>query len=205
MKIFGLTGNMATGKTTLAKILHQKKIPVFEADKQVKFLQNQSQAIRTLLAEKGLVADADKPIPSQQMRELILKSPHLLKELEAIYHPAVHILEKKFIRQAYRQRRKVIFLDIPLLFEVAEYQACFDAIFLSYVPPSIQKQRAFKRKNMTAEWFSFIDSRQLPSRWKMKYSQAVITTGLTLRDSRWQFLSKLKAFLSQKPSYQKHP
>lgn len=205
MKIFGLTGNMATGKTTLAKILQQKKIPVFEADKQVKFLQSQSQAIRTFLAEKGLVADAEKPIPSKQMRELILKSPHLLKELEAIYHPAVHVLETKFIRQAHRQRRKVIFLDIPLLFEVADYQGRFDAVFLSYVPPSIQKQRAFKRKNMTAEWFSFIDSRQLPPKWKMKYSQAVITTGLTLRDSRRQFLSKLKAFLSHKPSDQKHP
>ena len=205
MKIFGLTGNMATGKTTLAKILQQKKIPVFEADKQVKFLQSQSQAIRTLLAKKGLVADAEKPISSKQMRELILQSPHLLKELEAIYHPAVHILETKFIRQAHRQRRKVIFLDIPLLFEVADYQGRFDAIFLSYVPPSIQKQRAFKRKNMTAEWFSFIDSQQLPSRWKMKHSQAVITTGLTLRSSRWQFLSKLKALLSQKSSYQKYP
>lgn len=198
MKILGLTGNIATGKTTLAKILHQKKIPVFEADKQVKFLQNHSRATRMLLAEKGLIDDAEKLLPSKKLRELILKTPKLLQELEKIYHPAVYRLEVKFMRQAYRQRRKVIFLDIPLLFEATNYKDQFDAIFLSDVPFFIQKQRALKRRNMTEEWFNFISSRQLPASWKKKYAQAIIKTGLTVRNSRKQFLTKLKAFLNKK-------
>ena len=57
MKIFGLTGNIASGKTTIAKILRQKKIPIFEADRQVDLLKKQRDIFYSYMANKGFAGN----------------------------------------------------------------------------------------------------------------------------------------------------
>ena len=205
MKIFGLTGNIASGKTTIAKILRQKKIPIFEADRQVDLLKKQRDIFYSYMANKGFAGNLGFLPSTAELREIILKNPDILIELEKLLHPLVHQQEKQFIATARRYRKKLVFFDIPLLFEVKDYRNFFDAIFLVHVCSFVQRQRALKRKNMTARWFDFISQKQLAVAFKIKQSHVAINTGSSMRHSRERFLQTLKSINNQPKTRLKYP
>ncbi|MEI7670068.1 MAG: dephospho-CoA kinase [Pseudomonadota bacterium] len=177
MIIIGLTGSIAMGKTTVAKQFARLGIPVCDSDLIVhKLLAKNGKAVVKVarVFPESLQNDA---IDRKILGKLVFGNDEKLKMLENILHPLVRDEQKKFIKQAVIKRKKLVILDIPLLFETKAEERCNYVITVS-APYFLQKQRAMRRKNMTAEKFNNIIKRQMPDWKKRKLSNFVINTGM---------------------------
>ena len=145
MKIIGLTGSIATGKSSVSNMFKYMRIPVHEADKEVhNLLGPHGLAVLDIISEFGDVGNIDIGIDRQKLGDMIFVDPLAKKKLELIIHPHVWRDRNKFIKQMKLQNRKLVALDIPLLFENGSDIIC-DKIICVWAPYFLQKQRALKR------------------------------------------------------------
>ena len=129
MKIIGLTGSIATGKSSVSDMFRCLKIPVHDADKVVhNFLGPNGLAVLDIINEFGSVGHLDKGIDRQKLGNIIFSDPEAKNKLELIIHPLVWQNRNKFIKQMKLQNRKVVVLDIPLLFETESSIVCDEII-----------------------------------------------------------------------------
>lgn len=179
MRILGLTGSIAMGKSTAARLLRSMRLPVWDADAEVHALQRKGgRAVRTIeTAFPGSVVDG--AVDRQKLGSLVFGNPAALKKLESILHPAVRAQMHTFIRTMRRQRRKMIVLDIPLLFEGGSDALC-DAVIVVSAPAFLQRQRLLRRPGMTHEKMRGILARQMSDREKRARADFVVSSGLGL-------------------------
>ena len=178
MKVIGLTGSIATGKSSVSDMFKYLKIPVHDADKVVhNFLGPNGLAVLDIVNEFGDVGHVDKGIDRQKLGNIVFGNPEAKKRLELIIHPLVWQNRKKFIERMYLQNRKVVVVDIPLLFETGSGNIC-DVIICVWAPYYLQKQRALKRIGMTQHKFDAILNNQLPQQTKMLLADFSLPTGL---------------------------
>ncbi|MCL6229063.1 dephospho-CoA kinase [Bartonella bilalgolemii] len=193
MKIIGLTGSIAMGKSTAADFFKQAGIPVFSADEAVHQLYNSEPTVS--LIERTFPGVIENGVVNRiKLSEILVNNSEKLKILEKIIHPLVQKKEKEFINIARRQKKKLVVLDIPLLFETKSENRV-DSIVVVSSPPEIQKARAMNRPNMNEEKFSIINTRQVSDKQKRKYADFVINTGKDLEDTRQQVLQVIKSLL----------
>ena len=144
-----ITGNIGSGKSTVAKIIRELGFKVFDSDKEVK----------KAMTNKGLIDQISKEFKSKipglikrntidkvKLGEFVFSNPEELKKLEQIVHPKVWESKEKFFKK--NSNEPAVFLDIPLLFE-KKLQSKFDFIIRTYDSEEVQKKRVLKRKNMT--------------------------------------------------------
>ena len=182
MFVLGLTGGIAMGKSTAAAIFASFGVPVFDADA----------AVHALLAPGGAaVAPVDAAFPGcrspaggidrKALGAMVFDRPDQLARLEAILHPLVQAAEARFLRQAAAAGRRVVVLDIPLLFETGAERR-LDAVAVVSAPGFVQAQRVLRR-GMAPERLAAIRNRQLPDAEKRRRADFVIPTGLGRRVS----------------------
>ena len=178
MKIIGLTGSIATGKSSVSDMFKYLKIPVHDADKTVhNFLGPNGLAVLDIIKEFGNVGNFDKGIDRQKLGNIIFSDPEAKNRLELIIHPLVWQHRNKFIKQMKLQNKKIVVVDIPLLFETESADIC-DEIICVWAPYFLQKQRALKRVGMTQHKFNAILNNQLPQQTKMLLADFNLPTGL---------------------------
>lgn len=178
MKIIGLTGSIATGKSSVSNMLKYMRIPVHEADKEVhNLLGPNGLAVLDIISEFGDVGNIDTGIDRQKLGDMIFVDPLAKKKLELIIHPHVWRDRNKFIKQMKLQNRKLVALDIPLLFENGSDIIC-DKIICVWAPYFLQKQRALKRIGMTQHKLDAILANQLPQQLKKQLADFSLPTGL---------------------------
>ena len=112
MKKIGITGSLASGKTTASKILSNKAGPLFNADNVVRNFYTNSKFKRKIIK---LLNISRKKNLKNEVKKKILKSKNNLKKLERVIHPMVRKEMVAFIKK--NKRKKMIFLEIPLLIE----------------------------------------------------------------------------------------
>ena len=119
MKIIGLTGGIASGKTTILNFIKKQKIPVHDSDVVVVNLYNNStREFVNFLKIIGLGnCIKQKKINKKKVREEVLNNNEKLEELETFVHKKVKISRDKFIKKNKILKKSIIILDIPLLFE----------------------------------------------------------------------------------------
>lgn len=182
MFVLGLTGGIAMGKSTAAAIFANLGVPVFDADA----------AVHALLAPGGAaVAPVDAAFPGclspaggidrKALGAMVFDRPDQLARLEAILHPLVEAAEAPFLRQAAAAGRRVVVLDIPLLFETGAERR-LDAVAVVSAPGFVQAQRVLCR-GMMPDRLAAIRDRQLPDAEKRRRADFVIPTGLGRRIS----------------------
>lgn len=191
MQILGLTGSIGMGKSTLANMVRRLNVPVHDADA----------VVHELLGPNGLaVAKIAKIFPSVvenncvnrvALGAKVFNDPKALKALEAILHPLVRAAERAFIAKHRRARRKMVVLDIPLLFETKGEARC-DYVLVVSAPAFLQRQRVMARPNMTDDKFKSILKKQLPDQLKRRRADHVIASGL----GRASAMAQLKKILS---------
>ena len=108
----GITGSLASGKTTASKILSSKRGPLFSADVAVKELY-QNKSFRSLISKKFGVKNNKKI--KESLKKLIIKDKKNLKKLEKLIHPLVRKKMRKFTSKY--KNKKTLFYEIPLLIE----------------------------------------------------------------------------------------
>ena len=177
MVIMGLTGSIGMGKSTAAKMFKHLGVPVHDADA----------SSHVLMAPDGLAFDPiakafpdviiNGRIDRQVLGQKVFANPVLLKKLEAILHPLIRAAEIRFLRSQQRLGRKLVVLDIPLLYETGGEKRC-DIVTVVSAPAFVQRQRVLAREGMTDDKFSAILSKQMPDIEKRRRADFVIPTGL---------------------------
>ena len=183
MFVLGLTGSIATGKSTALQNFADAGIPVYSADAAVHELYRDEAVIPVGSAFPGVVVDG--AIDRQKLGQLLVEKPERLQELEDIVHPLVGEKMRAFLAQAEQSGADIAVLEIPLLFETGRTYPV-DAIAVTACNENEQRRRALARPGMTVEKFQTILARQLPQAEKKKRADFVIDTGHDFDDTARQ-------------------
>ena len=118
----GLTGSIASGKTTASKIISRRRGPLFSADDVVKKLYKNTNFKKVVVKKLKIKSRSDF---KRTIKNIIFKKKGTLKKLEKIIHPMVR--KEMFVFLKKNKNKKFLFLEIPLLIEskLAKY---FDVI-----------------------------------------------------------------------------
>ena len=115
MKVIGITGGIATGKSAIAAILAEKGAPVFNADACVHRLLDQNADLYKQISWTFPDAIEDRRINRRLLGDAVFADETKLSKLEEIMHPYVREEEVLFIKTSLQEGQKIIALDIPLL------------------------------------------------------------------------------------------
>ena len=170
----GITGSLASGKTTASKILKHKRGPLFSADMAVKELYENNN-FKKLLSKKFNIKN-NRSI-KKNLKKIILKDKKNIKELEKIIHPLVRVKMKKFTKK--HKNKKLLFYEIPLLIE-SKLMKYFNLIIFIKANKSLRLKR-FKSKKGDKELFDLLNRKQLNDNKKVKFSNYVVVNEKNLK------------------------
>ncbi len=198
MKVIGLTGSIGMGKSNAARLLRSMGVPVHDADAAVhRAMGPQGQAVPAVEAAfPGVVYDG--AVDRAALGALVFADVDRLRRLEAILHPIVREAERRFLRRQRFLRRRLVVLDIPLLFETRAENRC-DAVIVVSAPAFLQAQRVLSRPGMTPERLAAIRAQQLPDAEKRQRADVVIRTGLSVAETRRALGRALRAIHKRRP------
>ena len=190
-KIIGITGGIASGKSTVTNFLRQKGFEVVDADALVHQLQKPGGRLYQILVEhfgeKVLLEDGELNRPL--LASLIFSNP---EEQEWSKETQGELIREElgFVRDKLAQTEDLFFMDIPLLFE-QEYASWFDETWLVYVSRDTQLDRLMKRDYLTIE-----DAQaRLASQWSLEEKKRLASHILDNNGSREQLLSQVASLL----------
>lgn len=173
MVVLGLTGSLGMGKSTCAKMFAERGVATFDADKTVHRLYAGRAAPLIEAAFPGTVVDG--VVDRAKLGAKVFGDAIAIARLEEIVHPLVREAENEFRKRAAESGRRMVLLDIPLLFEVGGEDRV-DLVILVSTTPAIQKARALKRAGMTEERFDAIMAKQMSDAEKRRRSHFVVDT-----------------------------
>lgn len=170
----GLTGSIATGKSTALKGFAELGAATFSADDAVHRLYGGGAAVGPVgAAFPGVVRDG--AVDRALLAEKLVAAPGRIAELEAIVHPLVRDEMARFAAEAERDGAELAVFDIPLLYETG-FDHGLDAVAVTVCAEAEQRRRALARPGMTVEKFEAILARQLPQGEKRRRADFVIET-----------------------------
>ncbi len=187
--VIGITGGMASGKSTVARMF--ESIPHIDADAIVHQLMRDDADTIAALAAQFPFAIKNKVIDRAALAAHISKDPTALTTLEQILHPRVRAREEEAIRAARAAGEKAIILDIPLLFETDAETMC-DLVIVVHAPEELRRARAFSRAGMTEEKWHRLLNRQLPDHARLARAHHVIHTSVSMADTIAQVAALMK-------------
>jgi dephospho-CoA kinase len=190
MKILGLTGSIGMGKSTVAAMLRDLGVPVFDADAAVHILQGPEGALLPAIEAAFPGTTGPAGVDRPKLGAAVFGDKERLATLERIVHPAVAAMRGDFLR-ANAQAPLVVF-DIPLLYEKGGHQG-LDAVVVVSAPAAAQRARVLARPGMTVEKFEQILALQVPDAEKRARADHVVDTGTSLDDTRKQIAGIVQA------------
>jgi len=177
MKIIGLTGSIAMGKSVAAKMFRRLGVPVRDSDATIHRLLAKGGAGVAPVAKLFPDAVVDGTVDRRKLGAKVFADPAALAHLEAILHPLARQDMKAFLDLHRRRRSKRVVLDVPLLYETGLDAIC-DVVVVVSASPTIQRQRALARPGMTDEKLAGILARQMPDSEKRRRADVVAVTAL---------------------------
>jgi dephospho-CoA kinase len=175
MRVVGLTGSIAMGKTETARMFARLGFPVFDADAVVHRLYDTGGAAVQLIAQAFPDAVVDGKVDRSRLADHVTGDPEALARLESIVHPLVRREQQTFLEAARNAGHAFAVLDIPLLFETGRDRDV-DTIVVVSAPEDVQKARLLARPGMTQEKSAAILARQLPDSEKRRRADFVVDT-----------------------------
>lgn len=146
-----ITGNIASGKSEVEKILMEKSFQVLDADTVAHDLLRDEAAKKMILeafADFNILEDGE--ISRSRLGKIIFTDAISRKKLEKILHPLIKDEIEKFLNKKEKQGEKIAFVSIPLLFET-HFENLFDKIILVYANDEIRLKRLMQRSDLTKE------------------------------------------------------
>lgn len=153
MVVIGLTGGVATGKSTVAKGFEALGVPVLDADGLAHLAIEPSKGAYNRLVEafgRGILTDSDC-IDRRKLRELLVSDPQAKKQIEAIVHPEILRLSFKKMEELERKGVRWLLFEVPLLFETG-LEKVLSPVIVVYCPRSVQVERLILRDKMALEY-----------------------------------------------------
>jgi len=190
-KIIGITGGIASGKSTVTNFLRQKGFEVIDADAVVHQLQNPGGRLYQMLVAhfgaKILLEDGELNRPL--LASLIFNNSD---EREWSKQTQGKIIRQELgaLRDKFYEIEELFFMDIPLLFE-QDYASWFDETWLVYVSPDVQLKRLMKRNHLSKE----AAEARLASQWSLEEKKKLANHLFDNNGSRDQLLSQVVTLL----------
>ena len=187
----GLTGSIATGKSTVTNMLKELGAFVIDCDKTARdVVAPGTQGLAKIEAAFGKDAvAADGSMDRVYIGDLVFRNPEMKKRLENILFPLIfEALDEELLRLEREAVTPVVFLDMPLLYEV-KYDSYVDEVWLVYVPFEVQLSRLMKRNGYTKEEALLRIHSQISVDKKKSLAQQVIDNSGTLEDTKEQVRS----------------
>jgi dephospho-CoA kinase len=200
MKWIGLTGGIATGKSTVKNKLISLNIPVIDADLiSHEITQVSGLGYQQILSQFGkAILNSDQTINRKLLGDIVFNDAQKLLQLEQILHPLIQAEVQKRKKDYQQQGQALCFYDVPLLFE-KKLEAQFDLIVLVYAPLTTQVERIMLRNNLThTEALARIHA-QMPIQEKVGRVKYCLDNSTNQEDLNLQVLNLVKT-LSHNPT-----
>ncbi|MCK1237414.1 dephospho-CoA kinase [Streptococcus uberis] len=192
MTVIGITGGIASGKSTLVKAIREAGFKVIDADQVVHDLQAKGGRLYEALVQTfghGILT-SDGHLDRPKLSEMIFSSSENRELSSSIQNHIIHE-ELAKAKDTLAATEAIFFMDIPLLIELG-YQEWFDAIWLVYVSPDVQIQRLMARNHYSKEQAEKRLATQLPMDQKKKFADVIIDNNGSIQDLRDQLDQALK-------------
>ncbi|MFT6332426.1 MAG: dephospho-CoA kinase [Lentimonas sp.] len=182
MQIIGLTGPVASGKNFVAGVFKKLKIPVFDADFEVHQLFCEDKNIFDQIKSSFPKAIVNEKIDRKLLGKEVFKNKIKLDELEDIIYPSLRLREDSFLNKNRRNGKKIVVLNIPLLFEKGGFKRCSQTITI-ITPKKIRFNRFLQRSKGLSLFdarkkFESINKNQMNERERKKYADYCLFNGL---------------------------
>lgn len=192
-KIIGITGGIASGKSTVTNFLRQKGFQVVDADAVVHQLQKPGGRLfealvqhfgQEIILENG---ELNRPL----LASLIFSNT---EEREWSKQIQGEIIREELVtlREQLAQTESIFFMDIPLLFE-QDYSSWFDQTWLVYVEPDVQMERLMKRDQLSKD----LAISRLSAQWSLEEKKGLASQVIDNNGSQDQLLAQLNSLLER--------
>ena len=185
--IIGLTGSIASGKSTVAKMIQSYSLPIVDADQVARQVVEPGSPTLLRIAEvfgSEIISD-DGTMDRAKVGNLIFHDESKRQQLNAIIHPAIR---EEMIRQRdefISYGEKNVFMDIPLLFE-SKLEHFVEKIIVVSVTEGVQLERLMERNDLTEEEAKARIGTQIPVKDKEALADAVIYNNGSLEHTALQ-------------------
>ena len=192
-KIIGITGGIASGKSTVTNFLRQKGFQVVDADALVHQLQKPGGRLF-----KALVQHFGQEIilENGELNRLLLASLIFSNTEEREWSKQIQgeIIREELarLRDQLAQTEEIFFMDIPLLFE-QDYSAWFDETWLVYVEPDVQMERLMKRDQLSKD----LAISRLAAQWTLEKKKGLASQVIDNNGSQDQLLAQVNSLLER--------
>jgi dephospho-CoA kinase len=171
-KIIGLTGGIGSGKSTVAKYMISKNVPVYIADEEAKAIMSNPEVIvkvQELFAENVLLNDLT--LDRKKIALIVFNHPEKLTDLNNLIHPLV----KEHFLNWLKTHKKEPFVvkEVAILFETNGHKDCFKVILVT-APKNLRIERTIKRDGITKNDVENRIKNQLPEKIKKELSDYII-------------------------------
>ncbi|MEQ2526976.1 dephospho-CoA kinase [Robertmurraya yapensis] len=185
--VVGLTGGIASGKSTVSNLLREMGYTIIDADLEARLaVEIGEPAYNEIVLYFGEeIKLPNGQIDRAKLGEIIFNNEEKRLKLNSIVHPDVRrrMLEKR--EQAVKNGESLIVMDIPLLFE-SQLTSMVDKVLLVYVDEDTQLQRLMERNGFSEEEALARIKSQMPLKDKVQLSYAVIDNNGTIEDTKKQ-------------------
>jgi dephospho-CoA kinase len=193
VRVIGLTGSIASGKSTAAAIFARRGVPVHDADAAVHRLYRGEAVAAVEAAFPGVTKEG--AVDRARLAERVVGDEAALARLEAIVHPLVRESENAFLAREQAKGSRLALIDVPLLFETGEAERA-DVIVVTSVDAETQRRRVLARPGMTEPRLAAILRRQMPDSEKRRRAHFVIDSGLGIDTAAREVVAVLAALAS---------
>lgn len=172
----GLTGGIATGKSTVSSLLAQRGALLIDADRIAREVVLPGHPVlEQVVAHFGqAILQEDGFLDRKKLGEIIFADAEQRKILESFIHPAVRAeMRRKMEEYEQEYPRKLVVADIPLLYE-SGLESMFEQVMVVYVPREVQLERLMKRDGLMAEQAESRLLAQWDIEWKKQKADIII-------------------------------
>lgn len=184
MFIIGLTGGIASGKSTVTMILKQLGIPVCDTDELARIVvEKHSEGLAQLVATfTEIILTPEKTLDRQKLSALIFDDPQKRQQVNSILHPLIFQKVNQWLDEQEAMQADMVVVDVPLLYEVG-YDKQVDAVLVVAVDETCQKERLMLRNQLSEQEADARLKAQLPLSSKVKRADFVVDNNGTLQET----------------------
>lgn len=193
MKLIGLTGGIASGKSLVSNLFKDASFSIIDADEITKAVTKPGEKVYDdIVKEFGseFVKD-DKNLDKKKLAKLIFKNSTSKTKLEGLTHPEIRKKISEKILEHKKKKTKILILDAPLLIERGLYKQ-MDKVVVVYVDTDTQKERVIKRDGISGEEAILKIKAQMPLDEKRDYADYLIDNSGTPEITKEQVFKLIK-------------
>ena len=182
-KIVAITGGIGSGKTTISKYLKKNNFAVHESDSAVSQIYIKPNKLFLSFLEKNVSKEVvtRNKIDKQKIAEIIFNDKKIKQKLENYIHKEVKKSRDSFVKKNIKNKKNLIFVDIPLLFE-NKLEKNFDKVLCVIAKKKIRRERVLRNKKFTKKTLQKIFKFQVSDKERKARSNIIIYNNDTKKD-----------------------